>query len=534
MKFIKKHLAFIFLYFIIISYAYSFEDIESFKKRLDISKLVSFYSNNTIKLVADQFHGIAGVANDFIEKRQSLLKIPKKYTFCTSYLFPFKYEILKFLLDISNIKERTGKDQKLTTFLLTYYFLYYMFAPKEKINNYIKEKKLAQYYNCDVIGEELLDYFPRVVSGSGMLDIEHHELLFNLGFRVTYGYELEEVFKKVNEKVLQLDYKDLIHPWTSNYEQFKWAYSMVMSRSFTININDYLKLEGLDELNLILDTSNKKNHEINKYISPPNVGVSCMLAFVDLLNHYQPKKTDLKDKISLSRDVEKGYFVYLAPHYLNPGQEILHTYIREPANLFLFFNYGFVIPNNIFNIHTIKVEDSTKLNLSQLGLCKELKCFEFDENDPWKIPETRFYNAKLSLIDRSLLNYGRVLFLNKNFDKKTVLKTLSSYKIISFENEVMAWIYYFISFKKSTNNSLLENSLKQCQKYRNVVKNIEDNWFNEKTKKDEWRRNKIYENIYLLDISYKKIVTRQMLGSINQVILNTYNELENLKEKYSA
>jgi hypothetical protein len=533
MKFLKFFLMFLLYLLISFSFSYCFEEIESLHKRINFSKQVSKISNNTIKLYASQSDGLSCLTNDFLQEYQKLMKIPKKYTLCSSYLFPFKFEILKFLMNIPDIKERIGKDQNVTIYLLTYYLLYYMYAPKAQIKNYIIQKKLAQYYNYEDIDDSLKEYFPEMIPGSGLLDLEHYNLLSNLGYNLRYDLELEEVFKKVNEKVLQLPYKDLIYPWTSNYEQFKWAYSMVMSRSFTIKFKDYLRLEGLeDNTNLNLDISTKKNYEINKIISPPNVGATCLIAFVDLINHYQPKYLDYRDKKMIFLVFEKDNFVYFAPKNLNPGQEILHTYSDKPSNILLFLNYGFVIPNNIFNIHTIKVEDSTKLNLSQLGLCKELKCFEFDENDPWKIPETRFYNAKLSQIELSLLNYGRVLFLNKNFDKKTVLKTLSIDKIISFENEVMAWIYYFISFKKNTNNGLLENSLKQCQKYRNVVKNIEDNWLNEKTKRDEWRRNKIYENIYLLDISYKKIVTRQMLGSINQVILNTHKELENLKEKY--
>jgi hypothetical protein len=474
------------------------------------------------------------MTDDFLLERQILMKVPKKYTLCSSYLFPFKFEILKFLMDIPDIKERIGKDQKVTIYLLTYYLLYFMYAPKEKIKNYILQEKLAQYYNYEEADESLKENFPEIIPGSGLLDIEHYNLLISLGYNLRYDLELEEVYKKINQKVLQLEYKELIYPWTSNYEQFKWAYSMVMSRSYTIKFNHYLKLEELkEENNLKFDISMKKNNEINEIISPTTIGAPCIIAFGDLINHYQPKYPDLRDKIKVSIEIEKDNFVYYyAPKNLNPGQEILFTYTDNPSNIKLFFNYGFVIPNNIFNVYNLKIEDRTKLNLSQLELCKKIKCFELDDNEAWNVPETRSYNARLSVIDRNLLNYGRVLFLNKNFDKKTVLKTLSSEEIISFENEVMAWIYYFNSFKKNANNSLIENSIEQCQKYRTIVKNIEENWINEETKKDEWKRNKIYENIYLLDISYKKIITRHMLGSINQVILNTNNEIEKLKTNY--
>jgi hypothetical protein len=535
MKLTKKILLTLFLYLLLNGITMSYEDKDSLYIRINLSKKISKYSNNTIKLGVSETKGLSTLANDFIDLGQPLLKIPKKYTLCPYYIFPFKYEILRFLLEIPGLKQSIKQDQKVTVFLLTYYLLYYIYAPKQEIKNYIVEKKLAQYYKCEEIEEDLKEYFPKIVPGSGLLNKEHYRLLYNLGYSVPYENDLNQIFANVNVKIQNSEHRDIMSSWTSNLEQFKWAYSMIMSRSFTVKINEYFKLEGIKEgPDSKMDSSMKKNIEVNKYIFPPNLGAPCLMAFADLFNHYQPQYLELRDRRSMLRDTEKGNFLFISTHRYYPGQEIIHTYHNDPSNIMLFFHYGFVIPNNIFNIYNLKIEDNIYLSYSQIELCKELKCVEVRVKDTRNLPRTRIYNARLSVIDERLLNYGRVLYLNNDIDKKAILKKLANEPKISFQNEVMAWIYYYISFKNyaKNNNLMLGNSLKGTQKYRNIVKNVEKYWINQETKKDEWTRNKIYENIHLLDVSYKKIVTKNMLVSINRVIYNTNNELEKLRLKF--
>jgi hypothetical protein len=529
----KKLLLIFILYFIIFNLTYSYEDKDSLYKRLNLSKQISKYSNNIIKIGVSETKGVSGLADEFIDAGHALLKIPKKYSLCTYYLFPFKYEILSYLLSIPGFKQPTQPDVKVNLFLLTYYLLYNEFASKQEIKNYIKEKKLAQYYDCDDIDEGLREYFPKVIPGSGLLDKEHYQLLYSLGYKsVPYEKDLKQIFITVNMKISNSQHKDMISPWTGDFEKFIWAYSIVMSRSFTVKLEDYLRLEGLNEgSNLKLDSSMKKNLEVNRYISSSNQGGSCLIAFVDMLNHFQPQYSDLRDRRPLIKETQKGNFLFSSKHSFNPGQEITHTYNDNPTNIMLFFNCGFVISNNIFNIYELKVDDNTKLSLSQFELCRELKCVDTQLSN---LPKFRFYYAKLSIINEKLLNYGRVLYLNKDIDKKIVLKKLANEHKISYENEVMAFIYYFNSFKNisKSNNEMLKKTLKGCQKYRNIVRNVEDYWINEATKQDEWKRNKIYENLYLFDISFKKIVTKNMLGSINQIIFHTGGEIEKIKLKY--
>jgi hypothetical protein len=535
----KAILSIIILSLYLVNLSNCFEDKESFQKRLNYSKQISKYSNNTVKVGATLTKGLTCIANDYIEYGQLLMKVPKKYSLCSYYLFPFKYEILSILLDISGLRETIGKEQRLSVYLLSYYILYYMYAPKEEIKNYIKEKKLEQYYRYEDIDESLKDIFPTIIPGSGMLDKEHYELLQSFGFPIIKGDELEGIFKYVNQRIYNSEHMEMIFPWTSDFEKFKWAYSIVMSRAFTLRVSEYLTLEGLPENSITLskyDRWTKKNLEVNKYISPPNVGGPCLIAWMELCNHHEPQHIDLRDKRPIILDTEKGNFLYTVGHPFNPDQEITYTYTNEPSNIVLFLHYGFVISNNIFNTYRLKVEDETMLSLAQFNLCKELKCVDVNVKDPKHLSKTRYYNALLTITDESLLNYGRVLHLNKDFDKKIVLKTLANDQIISFENETKAWIYYYNTLKNNAKNINFEiqRSLKKCQKYRNKVNKIENDWIDEEISKNEWRRNKSFEDIYLLDVSYKKIITKHLLGSINHVIFNSHTELESFKAKYLA
>ena len=59
------------------------------------------------------------------------------------------------------------------------------------------------------------------------------------------------------------------------------------------------------------------------------------------------------------------------------------------------------------------MKDSFVLSNSQFLLCKELKCVDVRLSDPRQL--NRVYEVKLDYFDDSLLNYGRVLYLNPDF-----------------------------------------------------------------------------------------------------------------------
>jgi len=44
------------------------------------------------------------------------------------------------------------------------------------------------------------------------------------------------------------------------------------------------------------------------------------------------------------------------------GEEISYTYTNDPNNIVMFMHYGFIIPNNIFNLFELKLRDRTEFS----------------------------------------------------------------------------------------------------------------------------------------------------------------------------
>ena len=76
--------------------------------------------------------------------------------------------------------------------------------------------------------------------------------------------------------------------------------------------------------------------------------------------------------------------------------------------------------------------------------------------------------------------------------------------MFNYENELKTWIYYFKAFFNFDRNfsNLVERSIKDSQRMRRKLKNIEKYWTgrDNTTKTMEYNRIKTYENIYLLNV----------------------------------
>jgi hypothetical protein len=138
----------------------SFEDKESFKKRLNFYSKIQQYSNNTIKVESKPDTGLSCIANDYIEYGRLTLRIPKKLSLCPYYIFPFKYEIFDSLLKIPGLNQTIGVEQRFPVYLLTYYILYAVYAPKKNVHEHIIKYNLTDYYNCTEIDDSIKDSFP--------------------------------------------------------------------------------------------------------------------------------------------------------------------------------------------------------------------------------------------------------------------------------------------------------------------------------------------------------------------------------------
>jgi hypothetical protein len=508
----------------------SYEDSETLAKRIKFYKNIKKYSNNTMDVGYDPVMGLTCIANDYLEVGQKVLQIPKSQTMCPYFMYPFKFEIIDALYHVPNLNSTIGIEQKFTVFVLTYYLLYHLYAPKDEIKQFINDNNLVEYMEIHEPDNSFVESLPKILLTSTTLENEHLQLLAALGFPTEKHQELENVYNYVLIALQKSSYYPLIFPWASNYERFLLAYANVMSRGMTLRLNEYNTLENYrDRKKTAVE---EKNYQIFQTLSK-NVGSPCLIAYIDLCNHHQPKYDDMRDKRAIILDTIPGYFINTLSVGYKPGDEMTYTYTFDPSNIVLYFHYGFIIRDNIFNFAHLRYDNTDEFTPQQMNLCKELGCNDNSMKDP-NTPKTKMYKAKLNSVDETAITYARVKYLPSNFDHRPIVKKLANGEIVSYENEMNAWLWYYKNSRKSLKNERfpLMRSIRKAQKHADICREIEKNWGDDEKLIKEWSRNKHFEMIYKMDISYKIVMHRQVKASVNKVILHTTKEIENLKAKY--
>jgi hypothetical protein len=512
-----------------------YEDAETLAKRMKFYKNIKKYSNSTMDVQYDPIKGLSCIAADYLEPATRVLQVPKSHTMCPYFIYPFKFEIIEALRQVPGLNETIGVEQKFTVFILSYYLLYELYAPKEDIKQFIKENNLTDYYDLHVPDSSIFDSLPKVILTSTTLEHDHLNLLASLGFPTDKQTEVENVYSYVILHLQKTSYYHKIFPWISSLDKFLWAYSIVMSRGMSLRLNEWFILEGYKD-GKHRSPVEEKNIALHQHLSK-NVGSPCIIPFIDLCNHYQPKYDDLRDKRPIILDTIRGNFINTISLGYKPGEEMSYTYTMDPNNLILYFHYGFIIPYNIFNFAHLRYENSDEFTMSQFSLCKELGCLETSIKDPKNLPKLRFYKAKHGGVDETAINYARVKFLgNQQFDQKVLYRQLANNIPINYENEMNAWLWYYDNCKKTLSNERypLMRSIRKAQKHTDICRSIEKDWRDEERQLKEWTRNKHFEMIFRLDISYKIVMQRQIKASLNQVIMNTNAEIMKLRESYLA
>jgi len=532
MELIKLRRVIIHIFFLF-SLITSFEDKESLSKRINFYRDTRKYSNNAIIEGYSPEKGLFCVANDYLEYGQITFKIPRHLSMCGYYLFPFKFELVSYLREIKELEDTVGYEQKFSIYVLTYYLLYFSSDRKEEVKAYIKSNKLEQYYNLEEPDESFLESFPKMLLNSAFLEHEHYALFEEYGFSFSKLNELEIIYNHVLKRVIDSEHFEVMLPWVKGFQKFKWAYSIVMSRSMTLRYKEYMILDNTVEKMKNYTKWDEINNDLNKYFSK-NSGCACLIAKIDLCNHYQPKFHDGRDKRLIILDTVYDNFINYAAKTYNRGEEVSYTYITDPFNISLFLHYGFILPNNIFDSVIIRLTLENKFTKDQLSLCKELGCVDISIRNPSNLPSTRESTFRNGQINQFLINYGRVKNLKSPFDYKTYLKILSNDKPISFENEVSAWMFYASTVKLSIVEKLemYKQIVFRAQKYRNKCKALEENWEDDDEQRNTWMNNKTYENIHLISCNLLNIVLKNIYGGYNKIIYHTKNELNNIRNKY--
>lgn len=510
-----------------------FESTETLKKRVNFYSKIQQYSNNTIKVGSDPDKGLYCLANDYIEYGRLTMKIPKKLSICPYYIFPFKYEINNALLAIPGLNQTIGVEQRYPVYVLTYYLMYIMDAPKKQIKEYIHQYNLTDYYEVTDIDESVRDSFPQQVLGLANFDQEHFELLKRLNYPVDKDQELESVFRSVLHYLSRVDHYEIMYSWISNFDRFKWAYSIVMSRGMTLRLTEYYTLENIKVSDPNLSPSVRKNLEKNSLLGK-TVGAPCVVAFIDLCNHYQPKSIYSKDRLAIVLDTTPGYFQNSATADWNPGDEIVYTYSNEPSNVVLMSHYGFNEKNNLFNEQRILVEDDFIPTLDMFNICREIGCFDQKIKSVSQIPKSRPEVLSFHSFNENILNYARIKYYKGKLDAKGIVKKLGMDRQISNINEIAALLFYYNIMRNNLKNEAknIESAIKEGQILKNRIKKLEANWSKYDEPESLWKKLKISYNIYQMDLSYKIIIAKHADVALNRIINANQNDILKLRSKY--
>jgi len=509
----------------------SFEDQTTLKRREDFYSHINEFSNNNIKLGKSQIKGLSCIANKYIAPKDEIFRVKKEYSLCSFDLFPFKNEFIE-ILNRTKIVNTINKDQKYSGILLTYFILYLLHADKEILKEYITKRGMSEYYNTFEPNESIAKSFPDFVPNFTGYSTKEYFILETLGYLKDELKETSAIFQTFNNELTGHKHSEALYPWTSNFEQFQHAYSIALSRGKTLTLDNYMKLSNLSVSKLTI--IEKKNYQLNTYFGKA-MGGTCIVSYVDLCNHYQPKYPDLRDSVVLTLDTENGYFSVKATKAYRSGQEVTFTYQTVPVNVDLYNKYGFSERNNQFNAIPLRVDDKKVFSQKQSSLLKELNCFYdgvYKQDN--KIMSRNFIlpNGKL---DERLLNYSRVSFISDNFDTKEFKKTLDNKGKVSFNNEIQSLTYYLstIDSKIAEMGKRYYESIKQIQLARNKLKQIVSRWNKKKDQKElkgQTYRKLIHEfDLYNLDIAPKQ----KVLVS-NEAIKHVNNEITKLKKKYTS
>lgn len=530
-------LGFIFIFIIVCNFSsvVAYEDSEGLTKRYKFYQGIKTFSNQTMTVAVDSFNGLYCKAQEFISRGERTLYVPKNHAMCPYYIFPFKFEIIEFLHQVKGLNETLGREQKFSVFVLTYNILYQLHADKKFVQEYLEKWDLEMYKNLEV---DTLDYiqnsFPKIILGKSTLENEHFKVLAEKQLMSDASNELYNVFSTVLFHILKHPYMEAIYPWASNFDLFRHAYGVVMSRGMTLRLNEYYTLVDLKRKQSKYTSFEKKNLEANQKICK-NSGCPCIVLYIDLCNHYQPLNRDLRDKRPIILDTEVDHFINAATRDYDVNEEVSYTYTNDPNNLILFLHYGFVIPDNIFNIQRIKLMDYHTLSVEKFNLCKELSCIDTTAKDPSGLSNQRIYPLQFGKVNNSLLNFAKIIALKDNFNKQNILKQIKSGKPISYENEVSAWAYYIQTIRKEwtvSNKNFMKESIFKGQSFRDKRRTIENEWRDEDKQRTQWRDQRHFDLIYDLDISYKRISLNHLVISENALINFVHNDIiENIRSK---
>lgn len=519
--------------FTLINPILSFDTPVNMEERFRHASKLQKVSNNKIRYGYDQQMGIYCVANDFIKAKEFLYDVPKSMSISPLYIFPFKFEILDILKEIPIIQQSIGRDQTLASYMLLFQVLIYRYAPLNSLKRYIRDHDFSDYYDFFEPDEEMYESFPKFVPSLYNYGEEDVNLLIKTKLGYTKLKELGIVYEHVNSKLIEKFWAvDLIHAF-SDLKVFQETYALVISRTMTINMNEFYLIEGYTENTPGLTPLQKKNIQINK--EQAKNGIPTVISYIDICNHSQPKSFPGRNKNIISITAKKGFFSHFSSSDFKPGEEYVFNYTFNPQTLALSLNYGFTLKKNIFDLTEVTVKDNYTFSMDQINLCREIGCFPTDIRTPGQITKERKETISYNQLNENLLNYGRVRALKGKIDNKKLYKKLMQDKFFSKSNELSSYIFYFNQIKdelKSEQNILLE-VIHEGSVFKQKLKNVENLYSDEDPESIiNWKKTTVRNLIYETAFHLKYMLVVHSNKILEKIIQKNNDGIQNIKAKY--
>jgi len=475
------------------------ETLQEFNtKREEFYSQIINISNGKLKMENLPGKGLSAISLKDIEKKEILLEVPREFTICNMNLFPFKYEIYEAL---NQLPDR----QLFGHLLLIYQLLYDFYAPKEEIREYIKLKKLEKYYDYHDKSENIKYSFSAYTPNFPYYENSHWELFGKL-FDMPKDNKILRIFSTMLYYISNSEHRDYILPWINNFENFRWIWSNILSRAYKDTPESIFELEYFNV------TKFEYSHQLNldfskKMVNEGGIPITRIICFSDLMNHYQNKYLDLRDKMSAVLYAKNGKLIVRSNNKFYEGKEVENNYQDNPDSLKLSSIYGFLAKDNIFDNFEANISLDEKLTSAQKDLCIKIKCFENEKEFRSKIINRKIYT---STVDKLLLNYARVRLLKVNISNASkYLDLLSNNKIIDYENEIGTWMYYYTIMKQQKENKNViispENLIYSMQYYRDIARKIEKKVIDTFDQLKHWGYFKNFEYIYNSQYNVQKV-----------------------------
>jgi hypothetical protein len=429
---------------------------------------LNFANNHTEKITGgkvifeyEESKGVYCKANKDLYSSEFTFEITREFIICSFDIFPYMFELKEPLVNYYKNAKQIQGNQTLSYFmyLFSLNLMYINFQNKTFIENHLKNIK-KDYYIPN-ISQELKDYMnslPKASYGVIMFNEEEIELQKILKLNLIQYDETKELHEFII-KYVQENLKseaEYILPWIQDLYLFKYYSSIIASRSFKVNLFNYEKFINKSISDLPMG---KARRDFISELTPDRYG-TCLIPFIDLCNHKNPQDFNLNDKVDFLILSNNNKLSISLNKKFQKNEDYEYSYINYPSNAKLFVAYGFTLENNIVSIAEAKLPidfDNFPKYKHDLCLKKQYIEYPFDQYYQSNMKHINIWALfnKLHINDKVLNLIRIMLYPNKRFNEKTIIRRLSKNRMLNYPNEMTSLAYYRQTLKAGLKSSKL-------------------------------------------------------------------------------